>query len=171
MPHLLYVVGCKNAGKTRTCEVLLPPLLRLGLRVGTLKYTEHDGFDWDQSGKDTFRHREAGSLVTGIFGTKIFAFSLNEPQATPPPFEEFVALHYRHIDLVLVEGYRAGVGRRIEVCRPGYTDRAITPQHDLLATYGARLFAYDLPHFDYGNEEQLAQLIVTHMASLAEVQS
>jgi hypothetical protein len=60
---------------------------------------------------------------------------------------------------------------KLEVCRPGFTDRAIAPQHELLATYGSSLFGYDLPHFDYGSETKLAEHISRHISNLAEVRA
>ena len=169
MPRIIPIVGCKNAGKTRTCEVLIPPLTQLGLKVGTLKYTEHDGFDWDQPGKDTFRHRTAGSRVTGIFGSKICAFSLNDSDSISQPIESLVRVFYRTLDLVLIEGYRPGPGAKIEVWRPEYSDRPVARAEDLLATYGANLFNGNRPHFDYGQETPLAEYILSHFDTLTEV--
>jgi len=42
MPKLLNIVGCKNSGKTRTIEMLIPVFRNLGMKTGTLKHTEHD---------------------------------------------------------------------------------------------------------------------------------
>jgi molybdopterin-guanine dinucleotide biosynthesis protein B len=139
------------------------------MRVGTLKYTEHDGFDWDTPGKDTYRHREAGSMATGIFGSRIFAFSLNQEKYILAPHLDLIRIFYQSIDLVLVEGYRRGAGQKIEVCRPGYSDRSIAPPDDLLATYGENLFDYSRPHFNYGNEALLAAHIASNIHCLEEV--
>jgi molybdopterin-guanine dinucleotide biosynthesis adapter protein len=156
MPHLLPIVGCKNAGKTRTCELLVPLLRGLGLHVGTLKYTEHDGFDWDKEGKDTWRHRSAGSMVTGIFGRRVSAFSFNDTEPASVSIDEMIRVFYRDLDLVLIEGWRRGAGLKIEVCRPGFTDGPVVASPELLATHGVDLFHYDLPHFAYGQENELA---------------
>jgi hypothetical protein len=67
------------------------------------------------------------------------------------------------MDLVLVEGYRQGCGSMLEVCRPGYSDRAVMPPDRLLATYGADLFPRGVPHFDYGAEDALAAFIVGNL--------
>ncbi|MEW6050358.1 MAG: molybdopterin-guanine dinucleotide biosynthesis protein B [Candidatus Zixiibacteriota bacterium] len=166
MTRILHVVGCKHAGKTRTCEVLIPPLRRLGLSVGTLKYTEHDGFDWDVEGKDTFRHRQAGSDITGIFGRHCYAFSDNRAQAQGISIAQMIRTFYSGLDLVLIEGYRMDEARKIEVLRPGYTDHAVANPSQLVATYGERLFEYQAPHFAYGAENQLALHILTHLTEL-----
>lgn len=166
MPHILHIVGCKNAGKTRACEMLIGPLHRLGLTVGTLKYTDHEGFDWDQPGKDTFRHREAGSEVIGIFGLHTFAFRFQTDQSPIITIDDLARVFYASMDMLLVEGYRQGAGPMLEVCRPEYSDRAVMPPERLLATYGADLFPRGVPHFDYGAEDALAAFIAGNLDRL-----
>lgn len=169
MPRLLTIVGCKNAGKTRTCEVLIPHLQALGLSVGTLKYTEHEGFDWDVPGKDTHRHRSAGSAVTGIVGQRVFAYQIHHPAHTGVSLEAMIRTFYSGVDLVLLEGFRREPGLKIEVCRPGFTTGPLVAPAELLATYGANLFSHDLPHFNYGEENELAASIRGRLIHLRTV--
>ena len=56
---LVALVGKSDAGKTTLIEKLVPELVRLGLRVGTVKHDAHS-FEIDHPGKDSWRHREAG---------------------------------------------------------------------------------------------------------------
>lgn len=169
MPKILHVVGCKNSGKTRTIELLIPPLKRLGLAAGTLKYTEHEGFHWDVPGKDTHRHSQAGSDITGIFGRQCYAFSDNRPSAGAVSIEQLISTFYVDMDIVLIEGYRLDAASKIEVLRPGFTDRPIADQAQLLATYGQRLYVYEVPHFEYGAEVELARHIYDHLDGLSSI--
>ena len=169
MPRVLNIVGCKNSGKTRTVEVLVPVLQKLGLKIGTLKHTEHDGFNWDAKGKDTYRHFEAGSSVTGIFGKSSFAFNFNNDQLQLDGIDNLIRVFYGAMDLVLVEGLKTDPSSKIEVCRPDFTDRKVVPETELLATYGANLFGYKVPHFDYGQEAGLGKHIVENLEKLREV--
>lgn len=166
MPKVLHIVGCKNAGKTRTIEMLVPPLKKLGLVVGTLKYTEHEGFHWDVPGKDTYRHNQAGSAITGIFGPRCWAFSDNRQKTGGISLERVVGAFYGETDIVLIEGYRLDAARKIEVLRPGFTGHPIAEPAQLLATYGQRLYVYDIPHFEYGAEDELAHYIYDHLDDL-----
>ncbi len=166
MPRILHIVGCKNAGKTRACEILIGPLHRRGLTVGTLKYTDHEGFDWDQPGKDTFRHREAGSDVTGIFGLRSYAFQFQSSDHPIVAIDDLARTFYPSVDVLLVEGYRQGPGPMLEVCRPGYSDSAVMPAEKLLATYGVDLYPRGVPHFEYGAEDALAAFITQNMDRL-----
>lgn len=171
MPRILNVVGCKSAGKTRSIELMVPILKKLGLKVGTLKHTEHDGFNWDVKGKDTFRHSEAGSDVTGIFGTRSFAFNINDADINLRYVDDLVNVFYRGMDLVIIEGLKTDASLKIEVCRPGYTDGKVAPHNELLATYGANLFEYSLPHFNYGNELELGKFIIDNISRLRQTGS
>jgi molybdopterin-guanine dinucleotide biosynthesis protein B len=171
MPRILNVVGCKNTGKTRTIELIVPVLKKLGLRVGTLKHTEHGGFNWDVKGKDTFRHFEAGSEVTGIFGTHSFAFNINNADVNPGGVDDLINVFYRGMDLVIIEGLKSDASLKIEVCRSEYTDRKVSLPGELLATYGANLFDYGLPHFDYGSELDLGKYITDNISRLRQAGS
>jgi molybdopterin-guanine dinucleotide biosynthesis adapter protein len=164
--RILNIVGCKNSGKTRTVEILIPRLQKLGLRVGTLKHTEHNGFRWDREGTDTFRHHTAGSEISGIFGRNSFAIDMNRPDLKEPLVDEIVKLFYSDVDLVLVEGCKTHPSLKIEVCRPGYSHAPVVPASDLLATYGENLFGYDVLHFAYGREDQIADHILAQLDRL-----
>ena len=56
-----------------------------------------------------------------------------------------------------------------EVLRPGFTERPIAEPAQLLATYGQRLFTYDVPHFAYGAEIALARHVRDHLDDLSLV--
>ena len=51
-PPLVSIVGKSDSGKTTFIEKLVPQLVRLGCRVGTVKHDVH-GFDIDHPGKDS----------------------------------------------------------------------------------------------------------------------
>ena len=58
-------VGRSGAGKTTLIERLIPELRAMGVGVGTVKHDVH-GFEIDYPGKDSWRHKQAGSSVTLI---------------------------------------------------------------------------------------------------------
>ena len=95
------VVGYKDSGKTRVVEALVGELTDRGYRVGTLKHTAEDVL-LDTPGKDTWRHREAGSLATAILhgrGSAFFVdryFTVNE-----------AASRLGGLDFVVLEGFKS----------------------------------------------------------------
>lgn len=108
------VVGCKNAGKTILIEGLLKEFTSRGVRVATIKHDAHD-FEIDIPGKDTWRHRAAGSRLTIISSKSKFAvIRETEQEAELADLLQFVDDSF---DLVLVEGMRASPLPKILVRR------------------------------------------------------
>ena len=64
-PYIIGVAGHKRSGKTTLVELLCQSLTARGYLVGTIKSTSH-ALAFDTPGKDTFRHRQAGSALTLI---------------------------------------------------------------------------------------------------------
>src|SRR3990170_7266977 len=119
MPAAICVVGCKNSGKTTLIERLVPELIARGRRVATIKHDAHN-FDIDIPGKDTWRHRQAGSDTTIIASaSKVAMVRLVDREAE---LDELLRLVDRSYDLVLVEGLRRSPLPKILVHRPELGD-------------------------------------------------
>ncbi len=99
-------VGRQNSGKTTLLEKVIAELTRQGLAIGTLKHHGHPNFEIDIPGKDSYRHRAAGSKATAILSSKRLAFTCDLPHEISCPEALELMPNY---DLVLVEGFR-GVG-------------------------------------------------------------
>ncbi len=65
MPPIISVVGKSESGKTTLIEKLIPELKNRGYRIGTIKHAHHN-FDMDKEGKDSWRHKAAGSETVVI---------------------------------------------------------------------------------------------------------
>jgi formylmethanofuran dehydrogenase subunit E len=115
MTAAICVVGRKNSGKTMLIERLLPELLARGRKVATIKHDAHD-FDIDLPGKDTWRHRQAGSTTTVISSsTKMAMVRLTDGDSE---LADLVKLVDRSYDLVIVEGLRRSPAPKILIHRP-----------------------------------------------------
>lgn len=61
MAKVINIIGYgSNVGKTYIMEGLIKELKSRGLSIATIKHDIH-GFDIDKKGKDTYKHRKAGS--------------------------------------------------------------------------------------------------------------
>jgi molybdopterin-guanine dinucleotide biosynthesis protein B len=140
-PHLLYatrrnfpvvllVTGAHESGKTTVAVKLIEALVREGLKVGSLKHTDHE-YETDVPGKDSERHKSAGAepavLVAGCRSAvhRKRESSASDP-LTPtdagqmrPALSVFLEGEYGlgACDVVIVEGYRSAPYPKIEVCR------------------------------------------------------
>lgn len=100
-PRAVAVVGFKGAGKTQVVEALVGELARRGLRVGTLKHASRTHL-LDTPGKDTWRHREAGSVASAILTPESGAMFLNHPVGVSDAVERLGS-----IDIVVMEGFKS----------------------------------------------------------------
>ncbi len=126
------VTGWKNSGKTVLVERLVAELTARGLAVSTLKHAHH-GFDVDQPGKDSHRHRAAGAAQVLVASARRWALMTELRGAPEPPLEALLA-RLDPVDLVLVEGFKRDRHPKIE------TRRAATAQ-DLIAAGDATVEA------------------------------
>lgn len=130
MPKVINIVGDKsNVGKTFVMEGIIKELKRRGLSVATIKHDIH-GFDIDKKGKDTYKHREAGSETVIISSPKRFALIKEVKEEIP--LEKIINLA-KDKDVILVEGYKKSTLRKIEVYKKGFSDRIISPKENLIA--------------------------------------
>ena len=99
-PKTVSVTGFKNSGKTSVVEALVRELSSRGHRVGTLKHTADD-INLDTPGKDTSRHRDAGSVATGILQENTTALFIDEKLSIHQAAEKLGA-----IDYLVIEGFK-----------------------------------------------------------------
>jgi len=114
--------GASGAGKTTLMAGVIAGLKATGLRVSVVKHT-HKNFDIDHSGKDSFRHREAGAFEVVIANGHRLAKvrTYDEEQSIEPHglLAELAACDwafvegFRHADLPKIEVWREGVGRPV----------------------------------------------------------
>ena len=60
------IVGISDTGKTSTLVEIIKELVKRGFEVNSVKSVHIENFSIDKKGKDSWRHREAGSKVTAI---------------------------------------------------------------------------------------------------------
>lgn len=130
MAKVINIIGKgSNVGKTVLMEGLINELTKRNLKVATIKHDVH-GFDIDKEGKDTYRHRKAGSETVVISSKKRFAMIKElEEEINLNDIIEMVS----DKDIILVEGYKKSNLRKIEVFRKGVSDNIITAKEKLIA--------------------------------------
>jgi molybdopterin-guanine dinucleotide biosynthesis protein B len=109
------IVGWHNAGKTSLLTALVEELIARGHTVSTVKHAHHR-FDMDQPGKDSWRHREAGATEVLVGSSNRWAL-LHELRGGPEPTLDELLAKMSPVDIVLIEGFKAGGHDKIEVWR------------------------------------------------------
>ncbi len=153
--RVLGLIGWSGSGKTTLLTALLPLFIAQGLRVSTVKHAHH-GFDLDQPGKDSFKHRAAGASEVMIASATRWAI-LHELDGPEPELPELLA-RLAPVDLVLVEGFKANAHPKIEICRPSLGQPPFWPgRADVVAVASdAALPACDRPVLDLGAPATIA---------------
>ena len=161
MPPVLAVIGKKNCGKTTLIEKLIPELIRLGLRVGTIKH-HHSTISMDQPGKDTWRHKQAGARTVVLSSPTGLGVIRDTPGEIPVP--ELVALYFSDVDLVLAEGYKREALPKIEIFRSSvHAEPLPDTGEDLIAIMSDVEVARDIPRFRLSETRQLAKFLVERL--------
>ena len=115
-------VGKQNSGKTVLLEKVVATLTDRSIRVATIKHHSHAGFEFDIEGKDSWRHRQAGSAQAVIVAPDQIASvrRLTKEIEVKQVIEAMLfesAVYDENPDIVLVEGYRFGGLPTIELFR------------------------------------------------------
>ena len=157
MSKVINIVGSSsNVGKTYLLEGLIQELKARGYSIATIKHDVH-GFDIDKKGKDTYKHREAGS-ETVIISSKNRLAMIKELQEETE-LNDIIKMVLDK-DIILVEGYKKSYLRKIEVFRNGVSDRIITPKEKIIAIASdIKLDIKDIIVVERENYKKLADLI------------
>lgn len=164
-PALVAVVGKSDSGKTTLVERLLPELLRLGIRVASVKHDAHS-FDIDHPGKDSYRHGAAGAVAYVVSSPTRVAYvgRVEEELSLIGIVERF----FGDMELVVAEGYKRSAPNRVEIFRraAGHADPLCGPGESLAVVTDAAL---EHPHtFALDDGAGLAAFIARRLDSLRE---
>ncbi len=157
MSKVVNIVGSgSNVGKTYLLEGLIKELKSRGHSIATIKHDVH-GFDIDKEGKDTYKHRKAGSETVIISSKNRFAMIKELEEETN--LNDIIEMVLDK-DIILVEGYKKSNLRKIEVFRKGVSEKIITPKNKLIAIASdTNLDINDIIIVDKENYKELANLI------------
>ncbi len=160
-----------GTGKTTLLERLLPILTHSGVRIGMIKHAHHQ-FDIDTPGKDSYRLRKAGATQTLIASTQRWALMTENPVEDPPELVNLIQhLDQKHLDLILVEGFKQAHIPKIELHRPGLGHPLLFPADDniiAIATDTPLEIETDLPRLDLNQPEEIANFILVQYLEHSE---
>jgi molybdopterin-guanine dinucleotide biosynthesis adapter protein len=124
--RVIGLAGWSGAGKTTLLRRLIPLLTSRGLQISTLKHAHHS-FDFDQPGKDSWEHREAGAREVLVASSARWAL-MHELRGDGEPSLPVLLAHMSPVDLVLVEGFKREPHPKIEVHRVANAKPLIHPE-------------------------------------------
>ena len=155
MPQMISIVGRSQSGKTTLIEKLIPVLKGRGYKIGTIKHSHHI-FDFDKTGKDSWRHKDAGAETVIIASPGKIAMVKNDYQESLDSLQKF----FGDLDLVITEGYKKEDKPKIEVVRAArQTDVLLKNDKHLVAVVSDVELKLDVPVFGLDDVDRLADFI------------
>jgi molybdopterin-guanine dinucleotide biosynthesis protein B len=145
---------------------MIPALAARGVRVATIKHHHHGDFQADHSGKDSWRHAEAGAIATALAGThRVAVFQRVEAELSP---EEIARLFVVRPDLVLTEGYKESLFPKIEVIRRAQgVDPLCRKEDQLIALVTDGAWDLGVPRFGLEESELLAEYLIGQIRTVS----
>lgn len=156
-PPVVTLVGKSGTGKTTFLEKLIPTLKEKGLRIGTIKHDVH-GFELDQPGKDSWRHKQAGADTTIISSPKQIGMVRDvDHDHTVSELLSF----FSNMDLVIVEGFKREKNPKIEIIRSEFSDEPICgSDENLIAVVSDKNLNLGVPRFELEDVQGLADFLI-----------
>jgi len=165
IPIVLFVAP-SGTGKTTLVEGVIRCLKERGFRVGALKHTSHR-LKFDHEGADSWRFTRAGAQLTVISSPDELA--LVQKTEMELPLENIVEKYFRDVDILLVEGYKAGRRAKIEVFRDvkgaGLISRGGQNDPDLVAVASDVELDLDVPVLPLDDPDAVADFIIERFLS------
>ena len=155
MTPVICIAGRSQTGKTTLIEKLIPILKERGYRIGTIKHSHHI-FEMDKTGKDSWRHKDAGAETVIIASPGKFAMVKNDHEGTL----DSLVNYFNDMDLVITEGYKGEKKPKIEVVRAARHQEALLAEDsNLIAVVTDVNMSVDVPVFGMEDITQLADFI------------
>jgi molybdopterin-guanine dinucleotide biosynthesis adapter protein len=154
---IVSIVGKSNSGKTTLLEKIIAELARRGYRVATIKHNVH-GFNIDHEGKDSFRHKKAGAVMTVVSSPHQLALVRDVDHDYS--FDEIRDGYIRDADIILTEGFKVNAYPKIEVFRSELKRELISSEEDNLLAIAADVHLdVNVPCLDINDTRGITDLI------------
>ncbi|KNZ43368.1 molybdopterin-guanine dinucleotide biosynthesis protein B [Acetobacterium bakii] len=155
-PKLLAISGVKNSGKTTLITKLIPELVKLDLKIATIKHDGH-GFSADHEDTDTYRHKASGAYGTAVFSNTKYMLVKDMPQCN----EAMLIQSFPEADLILLEGFKLSGYPKIEIIRSGNSQTSVCDADTLIAmvTDLPLMAKSEVPVFGLNDIDLIAQFV------------
>ena len=154
--------GWSGSGKTTLIEKLIPRFAGAGLRVSLIKHAHHT-FDVDHPGKDSYRHRHAGSSEVLVTSSRRWVLMHELRGAAEPSFDAQLA-KLSPCDIVIVEGFKHAPIPKLEVWRHATGEPLLHPNDPhIVAVASDTKVETKLPLLDLNDDAAISSFILAHL--------
>jgi molybdopterin-guanine dinucleotide biosynthesis protein B len=161
--RVLQVVGYQNSGKTTFVVDYIKEAVKRDLRVGTIKHHGHAGaLEFNDSHKDTGKHRQAGAHVSIVDGNGSFVLTSEKLSLT---LSQMLSMYTQFdLDMIVVEGFKSATYPKVVLMR----SQEDLPILDELLNICCIITRLDLPievskkYKIFQNQEESIEWLITH---------
>jgi molybdopterin-guanine dinucleotide biosynthesis protein B len=142
-----FVAQGTNSGKTYIIERIIEELKNRGRKVAAIKHSMHLP-SIDKEGKDTYKFAQKGADRIILFSDN--ALMLYE--MSQPDIEYLTFLATKNIDIILVEGFKSGPFKKIEVFNNTLYDKPMCledPSGEYIALISREEVPVKIPNFSF----------------------
>jgi len=166
---LIGFAAFSGTGKTTLLRQLIPALNAKGLEVAVIKHAHHK-FDIDVPGKDSYEVRQAGAQQVLVSSSNLMALMEVQPaEMTEPQLVDLIPrLNTKHLDIILVEGFKHEVIPKIELYRPALDKPLLHPSDSniiAIATDSPLNNTISIDQLDLNNIGQMANYLQTFITN------
>lgn len=157
MNIISFVAQGTNSGKTTVLEKVIFELTRRGRKVTAVKHGLHMHYA-DKPGKDTERFANSGASRIVLFSPEGMLMYEN----APPTIDFLCSVAASGVDIVLVEGFKSGPFRKIEVFNDTLYSDPICREHpyeEYIALVSNSPFDAGIPNFLFHEIDALCTFI------------
>jgi molybdopterin-guanine dinucleotide biosynthesis protein MobB len=154
---IITIVGSSKSGKTTLIERLIPEFIKRGYRVATIKHHGKD-FQIDHTGKDSWRHKEAGAHTVVISSPQKVALVEDVSHDHSP--EELATRFLQGVDIIIAEGFKRAKHPKVEVFRKAVHPHPLAPElENVIAVVSDEPLPMDIPCFNLNDISGIADVI------------
>ncbi|MHB1697031.1 MAG: molybdopterin-guanine dinucleotide biosynthesis protein B [bacterium] len=125
-PKIISFIAKSGTGKTTLIEKIIKILSEKGYKVSSIKHTDHD-FDADMPGKDSWRHKKAGTHSTMILSAGKLAFFTDVDSSFQ--ISDIIPKYFNNSDIVIIEGFKDLKIKKIELLRKAINPDGLKPRY------------------------------------------
>ena len=155
-PPIVTFIGKSNSGKTTLLVKIIPELKKRGYRIASIKHSHHN-VTIDKEGKDSWRHKEAGSEAVILMSGKTVSMVREYDEE---PDVEFIRDRFIDgVDIILAEGFKWTNVPKIWVFRRENCSSIIKKDESLIAVVSDEETDLGVPWIDINDIGRVADFV------------
>ena len=161
IPAAVSLLARSGTGKTTLIEKIIKILSAKGYKVSSIKHTDHNIFA-DTEGKDSWRHKNAGTFSTMLISQKKISFFSDIDPSADNSIDRLISQFFADSDIVVIEGFKELGVKKIELARKNAGGLELRFKNDpdlILVCADEHISGLNVPQININDFEKIADFI------------